>query len=324
MEAFRNWYRSSFHASQALLLIQLLVLLGVVLLFGDILVPILISILLAYALEGVIRALTTWVPRAVAFVLVYVLFLAAVLLAVFRLIPLLSKQLADLVEWVPGMVRQGQEWLRSLPEQYPGLIDMEQIEQFLSLAQLEVLSLGEDLLQFSLNTAVDVFTLAVYVFLVPIMVFFLLKDKDRIRRWLGQYLPAEGSLSRRVGQEMNQKVARYMLGKLYEILIIWSVTFIVFTLFGLRYSLLLSFLVGLSVIIPYVGAVAVTIPVVLVALYQWGLTPDFAWLMLAYLIVQFLDGNMLVPVLFSEVINIHPVVILGAILLFGGCGACGA
>lgn len=75
---------------------------------------------------------------------------------------------------------------------------------------------------------------------------------------------------------------------------------------------------GFSVLIPYIGAAAVTVPVAMVALFQWGLTPEFTWLMVAYLVIQALDGNLLVPLLFSEAVNLHPVAIIVAVLVFGG------
>ena len=82
--------------------------------------------------------------------------------------------------------------------------------------------------------------------------------------------------------------------------------------------MLLAVIVGLSVLIPYIGAVMVTIPVAIIAYFQWGLTSEFAWLLAAYGIIQALDGNVLVPLLFSEVVNLHPVAIILAILVFGG------
>jgi putative permease len=82
--------------------------------------------------------------------------------------------------------------------------------------------------------------------------------------------------------------------------------------------MLLALLVGLSVIIPYIGASVVTVPVVLIAWFQWGWGAQFVWLTAAYLIIQMLDGNVLVPLLFSEVVNLHPVAIIVAILVFGG------
>jgi putative permease len=82
--------------------------------------------------------------------------------------------------------------------------------------------------------------------------------------------------------------------------------------------LLLSFLVGLSVIIPYVGAVAVTVPIAIIGFFQWGFVPKLGYMLLAYQVIQVLDGNVLVPLLFSEVVNLHPLAIITAGLFFGG------
>ncbi len=75
---------------------------------------------------------------------------------------------------------------------------------------------------------------------------------------------------------------------------------------------------GLSVIIPYIGAALVTIPVLVVAFFQWGLTDDFYWVAFSYAVIQALDGNVLVPLLFSEAVNLHPIAIIVAVLFFGG------
>ncbi len=66
-----------------------------------------------------------------------------------------------------------------------------------------------------------------------------------------------------------------------------------------------------------------TIPVLLVGYLQWGLTNDFFWLLSLYAIIQIIDGNVLVPLLFSEVVNLHPVAIVIAVLIFGGIGGFG-
>ena len=103
-----------------------------------------------------------------------------------------------------------------------------------------------------------------------------------------------------------------------SMIVVGAVTYVVFLIFGLKYAELLALLVGLSVLIPYIGAAAVTIPVVLVAFYQYGTQNDFIYVVVAYLVVQALDGNVLVPLLFSEAVNLHPVTIIIAVILFGG------
>ena len=62
----------------------------------------------------------------------------------------------------------------------------------------------------------------------------------------------------------------------------------------------------------------VTVPVCLIALFQWGWSDQFIYLMAVYGIIQTLDGNVLVPLLFSEAVSLHPVAIICAVLLFGG------
>ena len=319
IQLLQDWYRRHFTDPQKVILLFLIALgLSLVLLAGDILAPLLVGILLAYILEGLIRFLEPRISRLFAFLLVYVLFVAGLLLVVFRVVPLLSEQIVDLAVRLPSMVAAGQRWVEALPDLYPELVSPVHVEQILLAVRTEVLQFGEGVIRFSLDRVVDVLSVVVYVVVVPILMFFLLKDKQRILDWAQAYLPARHSLSSQVWIEMNLKVSQYLRGKLVEIGVVWAISFVVFASFGLQYALLLSLMVGLSVIIPYVGAVVVTVPIFLVGAFQWGLSPDFAYLMLAYFVIQFLDGNLLVPLLFSEVVNLHPAAILTAILVFGG------
>ncbi len=150
------------------------------------------------------------------------------------------------------------------------------------------------------------------------LVFFLLKDKDQILYWFTRFLPQDSDLSSQVWRDVDSKMAKYIRGKMLEIVIVGVATFIPLAAMGMNYAATLSLFVGLSVIIPYVGAVAVTIPVAMIAWFQWGAGPDFVYVMIAYLVVQFLDGNVLVPLLYSEVVNMHPAAIIIAVLVFGG------
>ena len=117
---------------------------------------------------------------------------------------------------------------------------------------------------------------------------------------------------------MNAQLGNYVRGKFIEILIVGATTFVCFTFLGLNYAALLGVLVGLSVLIPFVGAAVVTLPVFVVAVIQFGWSWELASVMGAYGIIQFLDGNVLVPLLFSEVVDLHPITIIVAVLAFGG------
>ena len=82
--------------------------------------------------------------------------------------------------------------------------------------------------------------------------------------------------------------------------------------------MLLGCLVCISVFIPFVGAIFVTIPIIIIGLLQWGFGAEFVWLSILYSIILFLDANVLIPFLFSGTMKIHPLTIIIAILLFGG------
>lgn len=108
-----------------------------------------------------------------------------------------------------------------------------------------------------------------------LLVFFLLKDKQEMLRMASGILPRNRKLANKVWEEMNQQISNYIRGKVLEIVIVGTVSYITFAILDLRYSVLLAVAVGLSVLIPYIGAAAVTVPVAIVALFQWGLTRSF-------------------------------------------------
>ena len=122
----------------------------------------------------------------------------------------------------------------------------------------------------------------------------------------------------RIWHEMNLQMANYVRGKAIEILVVGLVSYVFFLFMGLQYAALLGLLVGLSVVIPYIGAMIVTFPIAAVGYFQWGFGSELLWLMVGYGIIQALDGNVLVPLLFSEAVNLHPIAIILAVLVFGG------
>jgi putative permease len=320
MNAFNRWLRRYLSDPQIVFLVSaLLVLFAVLLFLGRMLTPVLASIVIAYLLEGLVAKLERyrW-PRLAAVLLVFALFMLFVISMLLGVLPSVSRQISDLLQQVPGMLAHGQQVLLQLPERYPDLVTSAQITELIGSIRRDIAGLGQQLLSLSLSSVVGVITLLVYLILMPLLVFFFLKDKHLILTWFRRWLPRHRAIAGDVWQKVDRQFSNYVRGKVWEILIVWAVTFATFSLFGLNYALLLSVLVGLSVIIPYIGASVVTIPVVLIAWFQWGWGPSFIWLTVAYLLIQALDGNVLVPLLFSEVVDLHPVAIIVAILIFGG------
>ena len=318
--AIRAWFERHFSDPQVLGLAAVLIVgFAIIWLGGGLLAPVIASVVIAYLLEGLIGVLERYrAPRLAAVLVVFIAFMTTLVFVMFGLLPLLSSQATQLLQQLPTMLGRGQELLLALPLTYPDLFSEQQVLDLISQIRAEAVIIGQNAVQASLASVVGILTLLVYLILMPLMVFFFLKDKLAIVAWVKHFLPEDRRLAGQVWADVNTQIGNYVRGKVIEIVIVWIVTYLTFALMGLQFSMLLGALVGLSVVIPYVGAVAVTFPVAIIAYFQWGFTSDFAYIMIAYAIIQALDGNVLVPLLFSEVVNLHPIAIITAVLVFGG------
>ncbi len=321
MKIISDWFQRFFNDPQAVILTVVLALgTSVILVMGRDLAPVLASLVIAYLLEGIVQLLQNRLrlPRLLGTIVVFVLFLAFVLFLLFGLLPLASRQLTQLIQQFPNMIVQGQNLLLSLPALYPEFITEAQVLGVINAMKAEIANWGQNVLTWSLAAGMGFITIVVYLVLVPLLVFFFLKDKELILTWLRGFLPHDHSLAQQVWREVDRQMGNYVRGKFLEILVVWVATYVAFAYMGLQFAMLLALMVGLSVIVPYIGAVVVTVPVALVAFFQWGWSSEFLWLLGVYLIIQGLDGNVLVPLLFSEVVDLHPIAIIAAVLVFGG------
>ena len=320
LQLIRDWIEHHFSDPQILVLGFMLVIGFVfIIMFGDMLIPVFASIVIAYLLDGMVVRLARFkVPRMLSVLIVFLVFLACLLLLIIFLLPLLSRQIAQLVQQLPMMLAAGQSELMGLPERYPDIVSQTQIKQVLDFIGVELTALVKRLLSLSIASVRGVIAILVYLILVPLMVFFMVKDKQKILAWLANILPDNRLLASQVWREVNQQFGNYIRGKIWEILIVWSVSYVTFKLLGMQLTMLVSLMVGFSVLVPYVGVTVIFLPVALFAYFQWGLGNQFFYALIAYAIIQLLDGNLLAPLLLSEVVNLHPVAIIVAVLLFGG------
>jgi putative permease len=340
-----DWFRRHFSDPQVVIL-ALFLALGVlaIALFGKMLAPVLASLVLAYLLEGGVQRLERLgAPRLLSVIGVFTGFMAALVYLLFGLVPMLTRQVAAIVQDLPSYVATAQDWVAKLPERYPqlvapaeseaaanagaelvgepaqremALISQEQLSRLLDNLGSELVNYGATLVSFS--GVMNAVNLLIFLVLMPVLVFFFLKDKHLLVGWASQYLPRDRALVTSVWQEVDAQIGNYVRGKVLEILIVWVVTYVVFALFNMPFVMLLSMLVGVSVIIPYIGAAVVTLPVAVVAMITFGPGATFWYVLIAYAVIQALDGNVLVPILFSEVVSLHPVAIITAVLVFGG------
>jgi len=320
LNLIRDWFRRHFSDPQVLILF--FILLGgtiIILTLGRIMMPVLASVVIAYLLEGLVKFFQRHrTPRLAAVLIVFFTFIAFLVFLLFWLLPKLSLQVGQVAGELPAMVGRGQQQLMHLPEKYPDFISPEQVLAVVHFLQMELGRMGQRLLGLSVASVRGLVTFLVYLVLLPLLVFFFLKDKDLILQWIGRFLPDNRALSDRVWRNVDRQIGNYIRGKFWEILIIWAVSYLVFLFLDLRYAMLVGLLVGLSVLVPYIGVTVTTLPVAMMGFFQWGFSSQSATLIIAYGVIQLLDGNLLAPLLLSEVVNLHPVAIITAVLIFGG------
>ena len=317
---FGRWYERKFSDPDAAMLLLLLVISGVFLLvWGGMITPVIVAVVLAYLLDWPVAKLEQMrISRHWGSTLVLLTFVGFSILVMLGLVPTIWQQSVNLIAELPAIWEKAQVWLMGLPEAYPKMVKTDQIQNLLVGVDEKLVSLGERIISASFSSIFGFAALLIYLILVPLMVFFMLKDKEQLVAQISHILPTQRRLIVQVGQEMNQQIVNYIRGKVIEIIIVGTVSVITFLLMDLRYAVLLGVLVGFSVLIPFIGAAVVTIPIAVVALFQWGISPEFWYVMIAYGIIQVLDGNVLVPILFSEAVSLHPLYIIIAVLFFGG------
>ena len=286
--------------------------------FGSVLTPFLISIVVAYLLVGVQKKIESFnISSKWALVITFAIFIVTGAAMLVWLLPILYTQLQAFVLDVPELFNNFLEFVSTLPAKFPELVTSEQITVFFQAVSSELSSITQNIVKSSIAGIQSTITILLYIILFPILVFFFLFDRENIMNGLSKLLPGNREMFSNIWTEMDMQLSNYVRGKTTEIFVVGLCAAIIFSLVGLKYSALLSVLVGLSVVIPYVGAFLVTVPVVIVGLLQFGLTSEFYILITLYLLLQILDGNLLVPIIFSDAVKLHPVAIILAVFIFG-------
>jgi len=317
-----NWFKRYLSSSEALTIISIFIFFILSAHFlNNILTPVITSIIIAYLLAPAVKKLKkSKMHHLVAVIIVFLIFLGILVLLAFWILPLLWEQLINLFNSVPDLMNKSQLLILEINKQFPQLASLEKLQQIITGLRGELANIGKFMVSFSLASISGIITTIIYLVLVPLLVFFFLKDGASILSWGKRFLPTNRPALTKVWTEVDLKIGSYIKGKIIETLIVAIISVITFALMGLSYSTLLGVLVGVSAIIPYVGVVVATIPIIIVSYVEWGSASQFYYLLLTYAIIIILDANVLVPMLFSGVLELHPVAIILGILIFGSLG----
>lgn len=317
---FRGFLDRYFHDEESV--VFTLILLGglvVLLTFGSTLAPLIVALIIAYLLQGMVNSLVRFnIPYLGAVIIVYTFFISTFMALLLLILPQAWNQSVRLINELPRLISEGQQLLMVLPENYPNMVSEQQIQEFIAGLRGELALLGQYVVSTSISSIPNIFSWVIFIVLVPVLVFFMMKDKRVLVDWVAGLLPRHRPLMRKIWEEMDLQVANYVRGKFLEILIVGGSSYIAFSVMGMNYTLLLAILMGLSVVVPFIGVGVVVVPVMAVAYVQWGMGSEFFTVLAVYTVIQLLDANVLVPIIFSETVNLHPVAIIAAVLVFGG------
>lgn len=320
MDIIKIWWKKYFSDEEAIVLVFLLVgSFTAIVWMGHVLGPVLASVVLSYLLYTLVKGLIKIrMNPCVALYGVYISFLTLFLLGTLLLGPILWHQFIHLLEELPKMLLAMEQFLTILTQQYPDFFAETLVDDFSNDLLVSMKEKGNQIFKASLSWLPNVMVVIIYLILVPLMVFFLLHDKEKITKWTLAFLPQKRPLLNRVWLEIDNQMGNYIRGKIFQIALVFGICFLVFKLFGLNYAAILAFLVGLGVVVPYVGQALAIIPLFLVAFFQWGVTIKIGYLGLVFGVIHLIDANIIVPLLFSEAVSLHPLAIIIAILFFGG------
>ncbi len=319
MKLIQQWLQQRVSDTQLMMLLAtLLTILVLILSLGDVLAPVFFAIALAYVLDGIVQLLVRLkVPHLVAVAVVCMGAMLIVLFALLAVLPLLSEQVVRLVQHIPDDVERLKQAIHDVQLHSAAWMNPEHVQQMMASATTKVQEWGAMLLSLSFSRLPGLMVLMVYAVLVPVLVFFLLKDKTVILTWGKKFLPRERSLLGRVWLELDTQIGNYIRGRFWESFMVGLVMWLCYLWMGHQYALLLGVLTGISVWLPFIGAALVTVPVIFLSFFQWGASDMTLYAILAYGVIQLIDANVVIPWLFSEVVNLHPIAIIVAVLFFG-------
>ncbi|BCJ86296.1 UPF0118 membrane protein YrrI [Effusibacillus dendaii] len=293
-------------------------LLGIWIVLRAVLTPFLIAVMISYLLNPIVsRLVERGVPRGVSVLIIYVVFFTLLGVVLVNSIPVFIKQLKEFVESLPAIVEQVESWNKSLDSGARAMPDAVHKAIDANLLRFEE-AVTEYITNFmgSLGSTVGQLLMAM---IIPFLVFYMLKDLKVMERTVFIIFPVK---RRRelvdLFKSIDEALGNYIRGQLIVMLAVGTLVYVGYLIIGMPYSLMLALLVGITNIIPYVGPFIGAAPAVILAL---TISPLMALkVTIVNLIVQQLEGNVISPQIVSKSLNLHPLVIILALLLGGEVG----
>lgn len=288
--------------------------------FGTLFIPLILAGLLFYLLRPFVNLLNKKMSRGISILLIYLVFIVIIVIGLAILGPVLQGQIMSLANNIPQIVEGIQEWFLEI-DLFNRISQLQQ-EEFLDIdgyieSAMDTLNnwgrgaiTGVGSLLGSLASAV--FTLI----LLPILLFYVLKDSKKFQEgFVNLFHQKQQPEVRNILVDVDRALSSYIQGQGLVCLFVGILCLIAFLIIGLEYALLLAIIAGLTNIIPFFGPWIGSIPAVIVALFLSPITALFT--VLAIIIIQQIESNLISPQIIGKKLNLHPLVIIFLILIAG-------
>ncbi len=285
---------------------------------GNVILPFLVGGAVAYFLDPLADRLERMgLSRVAATAVISVIALLIFVVLALLIVPLLVRQLGELVNAAPTILNKLQTFLTT---QFPSLLDDQSVvRDTLAGIGKTIQSKGGELATSLLSSALTVINFVVFIVVVPVVAFYLLLDWDNMIAKVDDLLPLDHrDTIRQLGREIDRVLAGFVRGQVSVCLILGTFYSVALMLAGLDFGLIVGAIAGLVTFIPYVGALIGGALAIGLALFQfWGEWWHIAIVAGIFALGQFLEGNIITPKLVGQSVGLHPVWLLFALSAFG-------
>lgn len=282
------------------------------------LIPFILAAFISYLLHPVVEKLhKKGLHRSVSILLIYVVFFGGLGLAIYRGIPVVIRELEELMDSTPYFAEQYKGVLQVIEEKTTNWpVEMkERIQTGVVFLEDKV----EKLLARLLGSLANILDWVIVFALVPLIAFYFLKDwpKLKLAAW---YITPPSIRKQSISflKDVEQSLGNYIRGQLIVCVIIGILSALLLWLVNMNYALLLGIIIGITNVIPYFGPIIGAIPAVIIATAMG--TKQVIWVAVIIFGLQFLEGNILSPLIVGKSLHMHPLLIMLALLLGGEVG----
>lgn len=307
------------------------VFIGVVVCFGLYLVrgalfPFVLGIVLTYILNPFVNFFEQFIPlksakpklaRALSIAIVTLIAFLIIAGCLLLVIPPMFKQSSELITNIPSLITDARTTVESWNEEYASNIPEEvrvEIDRLLENGGEILLGAFRGLVGRTAVAAVHALTLVVGLVVLPLFIFYFLKDREAVRESFVEVFPTDTQIHVvYVLRILNRIIGAYVRAQFTLAAVVWVFISIGLMLMGVKYAILLGAVAGIFELVPIVGAWLAVIPTIIVVL---STSPEkIVWVLLLYLGVQLFQGALIVPRIQSFTMKLHPLMILVSIVV---------